>query len=86
MSSWFRTHPYFYLAGTEHVKDRKLLLSLFRKVYGFLQRFILQEDYSMHQDRSAVLELLALPLITVGGTASPLCVGNPSHLPVTAAK
>lgn len=59
MSSWFRTHPYFYLAGTEHVKDRKLQLSLFRKVYGSLQRFILQEDYSMHQTGSAVLELPA---------------------------
>lgn len=60
MSSWFRTHPYFHLAGTEHVKDREVGLSLFRKFYGSLQRFILWEDCLVHQDRVCSAEAFCL--------------------------
>jgi len=51
MSSWFRTHRFFHLSGTENVKDREVGLSLFGKFYGSLQRIILQENYLVHQDR-----------------------------------
>lgn len=51
MSAWFQMLPYCRLAGTEHVNLRKVALPLFRKFYGSLQRFILQEDNLVHKGR-----------------------------------